>query len=53
MTTAPAAPFTLTLNERGEVVMIDGDGRAVLGPKDAVCEELCRFLAEVDFGECG
>ena len=45
-------PFTLKLNEKDEVVLIDGDTRVWLGPKAAVCEELCRFLAEIDFGEC-
>jgi hypothetical protein len=46
------ANFKLALNERDEVVLIDGDGRTVLGKKDQVCAEMCRFLVEVDYGNC-
>ena len=43
--------LALRLDERGDVVMVLGTERIVLGPKDAVCDELCRFLAEVEHGE--
>jgi hypothetical protein len=46
-------PFTLKVSEQGEVIIIVGADRIALGPKQGACEELCRFLAEVDFGECG
>jgi hypothetical protein len=45
--------FLLKLNESGEVLLVHEDGRILLGAKDAVCEELSRFLFEVDFGEGG
>ncbi len=46
------APFTLNLNERDEVVLIEGDIRIWLGPKDLACKEMCRFLSAIDYGEC-
>ena len=45
------APFTLKQNERGEVVIIIGDDSFSLGEMRAACEEMVRFLAEVDFEE--
>jgi hypothetical protein len=45
------AAFTLKLSEAGEVVILVGADRINLGPRDSACEELCRFLAEVDYGE--
>lgn len=45
-------PFTLTLNERDEVIMIREGGSMNLGLRDGACEEMCRFLAERDFGDC-
>lgn len=40
------------LDEHGRVWIIrDGDCH-VIGRKDIVCEEMCRFLADIDFGEC-
>ncbi len=48
------APFTLKLNERDEVVLIDNAGfRQVLGPRETLAEELCRFLEEIDYGDRG
>ena len=47
------AAFTLKLTEVGEVVLIMEDVRIVLGQRDIACEELCRFLQEIDFGDCG
>ncbi len=44
--------FTFKLNERGEVIMIRDGGSINLGPRDGACEEMCRFLAEVEFGDC-
>ena len=43
------APFTLKLSEHGEVVILLGADRISLGARDAACEEMCRFLAEIDF----
>lgn len=43
--------FKLERNAAGEVVMIRGAERTVLGPFDQVCEEMCRFMADEDFGE--
>ena len=45
-------PFTLKLNERNEVVMIQNGERTMLGRPEEACEELCRFLAEIDYGDC-
>ncbi len=43
--------YELTLNERQEVVLlVDGDS-VNLGPKDAACQEMSRFLAEVGSGD--
>jgi hypothetical protein len=47
------AAFTLKLSEQGEVIILVGADRINLGDKAAACEEMCRFLGEVDFGECG
>jgi hypothetical protein len=46
-------PFTLKLNDAGEVVAILDEYRVILGSKEAACEEMCRFLAEMDYGDCG
>ncbi len=46
------APFTLKLNERDEVVLIEDDLRIWLGAKDAACAEMCRFLAAINYEEC-
>ena len=46
-------PFTLKLSKHGEVIIPVGADRINLGERNAACEELCRFLAEVDFGACG
>ena len=45
--------FSLALNEKGEVVLILGALRLVLGSKDFAAEELRRFLAEIDEGASG
>ena len=40
------------LDEHGRVWMIrDGDCH-IIGRRDAVSEEMCRFLSEIDFGDC-
>lgn len=45
--------FALKLSEQGEVIILVGADRINLGSRDAACQEMCRFLSEVDFGECG
>ena len=45
------AGFSLKLTEAGEIVLLTGADRINLGSKDAVCEEMTRFLAQIDFGE--
>ena len=49
--------FTLELDEEGLVwlgaVLEDGEEiELCLGIKDEVCDIMCRFLAEVDYGDC-
>jgi hypothetical protein len=39
------------LDERGDVVLLHGTNRIVLGPKDIVREELSRFLDEINYPE--
>ena len=45
--------FSLKLDERGNVVLLLNGDRIQLGPKEAACNEMCRFLTELDYGECG
>ena len=40
--------FSLALTDAGDVVAILDDCRVLLGHKDAVVEEMCRFLAKMD-----
>jgi hypothetical protein len=47
------ASFTLKLSEHDEVIILVGADRINLGDKAVACEELCRFLGELDYGECG
>jgi hypothetical protein len=47
------APFALKLSEQGEVIILVGADRINLGSREAACQEMCRFLAEVGFGERG
>jgi hypothetical protein len=47
------APFTLTLSEQGDVVIIVGADRINLGRDAPACEEMYRFLADVDHGRSG
>ena len=42
--------FTLKLSEAGEVVIIVGADRINLGRSAPACDEMYRFLAEVDHG---
>jgi hypothetical protein len=44
-------PFTLARDSHGQVVAIKGTERMVLGPVGTSCDEMCRFLAEIAFGE--
>lgn len=44
-------PFRFVRDDQDRVVMIREGERVVLGQLDQVCEEMARFLAEVDFGE--
>ena len=41
------AKFALKLNARDEVVLVHGEESINLGPKDAACEEMLRFLGEL------
>ena len=44
--------FTLKLNERNEVVLIQADEWTILGSREAACREMCRFLEEIDYCGC-
>jgi hypothetical protein len=46
------ADLKLVLSENGDVCAITEKGAMNLGPQDEVCEAMCRFLSEVDFGDC-
>ena len=43
------ATFTLTLNECGDVMLLQDSGSTNLGGKEVACAEICRFLAEIDW----
>jgi len=43
---AEPVPFSLFLNAAGEVVLIKDADRIVLGPLEASCAEMRRFLGE-------
>ncbi len=45
-------PFTLRLNERGDVMLIRDAASINLGLREGACEEMCRFLTEMDFADC-
>ena len=40
--------FALKLNARDEVVLVRDEESINLGPKDEACEEMLRFLGELD-----
>ncbi len=49
----PIHDVQLDLDEHGGVwLTLEGD-LFFLGRRDEVSEELCRFLSEVDYGDCG
>jgi hypothetical protein len=52
MSTDLRPPVVLKLNDAGEVVAILDEDRVILGSKEAACEEMCRFLSEMDYGDC-
>ena len=43
--------FALRLNARDEVVLVRGEESVNLGPKDEACEEMLRFLTELNIVE--
>jgi hypothetical protein len=45
------AKFALKRNERDEVVLVHGKESVNLGPKGEACEEMLRFLRELDVVE--
>ena len=45
------AGFSLKVDDAGRVVAIVGAERHMLGPEAIVLEEMCRLLAERDYGE--
>ena len=44
-------PLRFVKDDQERVVMIREGERVVLGELDPVCDEMARFLAEIDFGE--
>jgi hypothetical protein len=51
MPTRVHAPFTLKLSEQDEVIILVGADRINLGSRAVACEEMIRFLGELDFEE--
>ena len=45
------AKFALKLNSRDEVVLVRNEESINLGPQDEACEEMLRFLGELDLVE--
>ena len=46
-----AAPLSLAVDDRGEVVAIRGGRHFTLGPKAAAFEEMVRLMGAEDFGD--
>lgn len=45
------AKFALKLNAREEVVLVHDEESTNLGPKEEACEEMLRFLGELNLVE--